>query len=869
MNMCRFTGITDDGYRKFKDVLNTYVQELQRKCALDEQAERQLQRESLDSKLPKLCCERNLAHSLFSDPELMRTLDFAERRSREYQLENIDTDQSSFSWIWCSVFADWLSSSKPLFWLRGKPASGKSTLTKYLVRNDRTYSKLREYKNCEWLTIYFFFDFRGGKGMNNSFEGLLRSLLVQLLDAIPELKEYVPSESSANWHEARLRECLLSVFDHSSKCLCLFIDGLDEYEGDMLQLLRFLKKLQNVGENSRTPPKIYVSSRPEPVPSQLLEGTPSLSMSEENGRGIRSYVQSTMKDMPSKMAEDPQWRTLCDEIVNRADGVFLWARFALDELVQGFCKGESIDELSARLESVPDELEGIYKRVIERMEPQARNEAFVMLQIPCSTQRSLLLQEFLVAMTFAMETDPSIRKVIGGSELVMFSRRVRAKSGGLLEIIEEIIEIMDEDDSDDKDGSEAKMENAQNESDEVINDDGIEEREKPLSTFEVKLTHKTVKTFLDKCGWQLLQPQRQILPCDGDLLLLNACSKYLKEIFDSFHYCDNESPVAEYITHKSTDFQTLYPFLEYSASFLFHHARRLEIIGNISSYAYIKEVLTPKFGTVHVAACRRSPFSECLCRSIWGIWERYPYNATSRFAHGLPKTCEEVIGTYTGDESFSIDEALNEAILSSFVTAEYEPDFLRYDLNTLSLVLSRITQIKQSHLERAMAIAAPVDVLRLLLGHQSFENLQIFTNNGQRATLLWLLIYSAIKVDSDISVATLKLIVEKGEDLNEPCGSDGTALDYAVSRKSDFWTALIIEALVNCGAYKTMIPVSLSKPIGLIDGSGTLRDTTLRVYLAGEDGFRPGSTRTGTDSLEYYLATSAGYAPSNSGGGRT
>ena len=279
----------------------------------------------------------------------MRNLDFAERNSREYQLRSLDTDQSSFGRIWDSALADWLASSEPLFWLRGKPASGKSTLTQHLVHNGRIHSTLQEYKNCEWLTAYFFFDFRGGKGINNNFEGLLRSLLVQLLNAMPELKECAPAESSTHWHEARLRECLLSVFDHSSKGLCLFIDGLDEYEGNMLQLLRFLKKLHTVGEDPRTPRKIYVSSRPEPIPSRLLEGTPSLSMSEENNRGIHAYIQSTINGMPSMIAEDPQWRALCDGLVERADGVFLWARFALDELIQGFCKGESIYELSDRL----------------------------------------------------------------------------------------------------------------------------------------------------------------------------------------------------------------------------------------------------------------------------------------------------------------------------------------------------------------------------------------------------------------------------------------------------------------------------------------------------------------------------------------
>ena len=789
----------------------------------------------------------------------MRDLDFAERRSREYQLQSLDTDQSSFGWVWDSAFAEWLSSSEPLFWLRGKPASGKSTLTQYLVRNDRTYSKLREYKNCEWLTIYFFFDFRGGKGINNNFEGLLRSLLVQLLDAMPELKECAPTESSTYWHEARLRECLLSAFDHSSKGLCLFIDGLDEYEGDMLQLLRFLKKPQIVGEDSRTPRKIYVSSRPEPVPSELLEGMPSLSMSEENGRGIHAYIQSTIKDMPSMIAEDPQWRALCDGLVERADGVFLWARFALDELIQGFCKGESIDELSLRLQSVPDELEGIYKRIVDRMEPQARNEAFVMLQIACSTPIDLFLQDFLVAMSFTMETDLSIRRFVGCSELQMFSRRVRAKVGGLLEIIEVKEDYFsdeddgdeddgdeddgDEDDGDEADDSEDRMENAQDGFNDDIDDNGVEKREELIPKSQVKLTHKTINTFLDKCGWQLLQPQRQILPGDGDLLLLKACSKYLKQILNSFHCYGDKSPVAKYVTHKIPFSKTLYPFLAYSARTLFYHARQVEIVGNLSSYAYIKEVITPKFGLIHLALAKKDRrFLDCLC-SIDSVPERYPYNGASPFAHGLPKTCEEIIRTHTSDENFSIDEALNEAILGCSFNAS-DANVLPYNLNSISLLLSMITQIKQSHLERMAGIPGPVGLLRLLLSHKSFENLQIFTDDGRRATILWLFIQRKISfiIAPQELYANLKLIIERGEDVNGQCGPDGTALDYAVRRKDRTCREDLITALVSYGAYNTVNPDTLSKPIKMFDARRGMRDTTLGTYLAGEDGFEPGKS---------------------------
>lgn len=51
MNMCRFTGTTDDGYIKFRGVLDTYIQDLVAKRAAHEQAERQVQAESLHGKV--------------------------------------------------------------------------------------------------------------------------------------------------------------------------------------------------------------------------------------------------------------------------------------------------------------------------------------------------------------------------------------------------------------------------------------------------------------------------------------------------------------------------------------------------------------------------------------------------------------------------------------------------------------------------------------------------------------------------------------------------------------------------------------------------------------------------------------------------
>lgn len=81
----------------------------------------------------------------------------------------------------------WLSSSNGLFWIAGKPASGKSTLIDHLVHQDRLLSKLRHHSPLDWVVLRFFFDFRGGKGLTNSFEGLLRSLVYQLIQKMPQV----------------------------------------------------------------------------------------------------------------------------------------------------------------------------------------------------------------------------------------------------------------------------------------------------------------------------------------------------------------------------------------------------------------------------------------------------------------------------------------------------------------------------------------------------------------------------------------------------------------------------------------------------------------------------------------------------------
>jgi len=138
--------------------------------------------------------------------------------------EQIDP-QSSHTFHW--VFDDpsvglchWLQHGSGAFWISGKPGSGKSTLMKFIHHDPRTTELMHQWNSTSrQVKVSFFFHYRG-TALQKSFEGLLRGIITQLLDAQPELL-------------AILRSSLSVVFNQRSKQR--HIDSLRE---DLTQLMR-------------------------------------------------------------------------------------------------------------------------------------------------------------------------------------------------------------------------------------------------------------------------------------------------------------------------------------------------------------------------------------------------------------------------------------------------------------------------------------------------------------------------------------------------------------------------------------------------------------------------------------------------------
>jgi hypothetical protein len=345
--------------------------------------------------------------------DILNSLDFQERTIRRQHLGEIRTKKETFEWIWGSEIKVWLASSVPLFWILGKPASGKSTVMDHLSRSKQSEELLQSYISEEWVVVHHFFDFRGREGMRNNFSGFLRSLLFQLLSRLPESITEVrklgwnQEQKSHQWSTAELLAAFDVILTTASRPVFLLLDGLDEYGGDKFELCSFIKSFPS------TRMKVCIASRPDPPFPDAFHAVAQIRMDRLNAPGILAFVTETLKDFccPSDFANDTELSEIAEEITERANGVFLWARFAVFEVIDGHTKGETPVEWEARLNQVPRELEDVYSRILAARSPSEKSLMSGLLQFICYAQAALTMQELFVAMsltTFFCATPPSI-----------------------------------------------------------------------------------------------------------------------------------------------------------------------------------------------------------------------------------------------------------------------------------------------------------------------------------------------------------------------------------------------------------------------------------------------------------------------------
>ena len=126
-------------------------------------------------------------------------------------------------------------------------------------------------------------------------------------------------------------------------------------------------------------------------------------------------------------------------IYAKAEGVFLWVRLVLDELLEMFTDGASLPELTERLRSLPFELNDFYQRIFDRIPIEYRGERDIMFEVLTCVSEPFLLHDFTeicraARITKLAEFSPCTSMEVRQDHDAR-SRRVISRSGGLLELI--------------------------------------------------------------------------------------------------------------------------------------------------------------------------------------------------------------------------------------------------------------------------------------------------------------------------------------------------------------------------------------------------------------------------------------------------
>jgi len=319
-----------------------------------------------------------------------------------------------------STFVQWLQSENNLYWISGRPGSGKSTLMKFLCHHQKTKEYLTRWAaSHEVITAEYFFWNAGKNDLQKSQEGLLRSLLYQILRQCPDYirlvfpsvwRCYNPTDTEyAGSTDISIEmemprsvpdlmdalKCTCKLLTQSEKRLCLFIDGLDEYAGDsrdVIQLVRGLRDLENV--------KMCVSSRQwnEFEDAFGKNRTNKLYMQDFNYQDINAYIEDVFaNDDNYQELEDKETlgKALIEEIVASANGVFLWVVLVVSSLQDGLCEADSIARLQRRLRELPTNLEELFERIIFRdVKTSYRDQASHMFLVALEAKENLPLMAY-------------------------------------------------------------------------------------------------------------------------------------------------------------------------------------------------------------------------------------------------------------------------------------------------------------------------------------------------------------------------------------------------------------------------------------------------------------------------------------------
>ncbi|KAH8675241.1 hypothetical protein BX600DRAFT_431834 [Xylariales sp. PMI_506] len=257
-------------------------------------------------------------------------------------------------------------------WINGNPGCGKSILAASTV-DELSRQQAGTYNSPS--VCYYFFNQTAGK-YNSAFDAI-RSIAVQILRRYHDVEmvynafalaisDYPMQTKATDQNLVDLMDFCLS---HIPYLFCV-LDGLDEASNSDI-LIKSIWKWRELHPFSF---KVALFSRPDvqALPQRYKPDRVIEFQNHAPSSDIRLYVEAQVEDMVDNymLPANSDARKIVRQLVARSEGMFLWARLMVVFLSSpALTKKERLETI---MDSTPDGLENMYKRIHARIMSQDR-----------------------------------------------------------------------------------------------------------------------------------------------------------------------------------------------------------------------------------------------------------------------------------------------------------------------------------------------------------------------------------------------------------------------------------------------------------------------------------------------------------------
>lgn len=315
-----------------------------------------------------------------------------------------------------------------VFWIKGNPGSGKSTLMKLLLSHN-------EKNNRDDAIASFFFNARSNTILPKSTEGMYRSLLCQIFTQMRQLESSMAYRFEGPTRDRWPIEILENCFRDTVKSLgqdirlICYIDALDECDFDEARrAVECFEESSQTATFESTQFWICLASRYYPHIKMQKHRELRLDHRTEHLNDISLYVHHKLSITgPPELKQEIE-----NEIQRRCSGAFLWVVLVVKIIKEDDDAGFDPDRIRAILNAVPDQLDELFASILKKPD----NALVAALQWALFSRVPLYVDQLYFAIPTGVGDLRTALWNEEDSDMQRMKRYIIHRSRGLIEVME-------------------------------------------------------------------------------------------------------------------------------------------------------------------------------------------------------------------------------------------------------------------------------------------------------------------------------------------------------------------------------------------------------------------------------------------------